>query len=164
MVICSAASAAAGARVHNSMMDASWSHIASFRCAAGFGCYRGLADIDQASPIKLGLRVAPWSDHRERCGTITKPIFNGAIRSRGLAHARNSRHAYPPRRYHAAVRRTARATPYVPPPARGGARVVRFFLGTAACSRDRSPRELMCKSADGVLARHAVNVFCPRVV
>ena len=30
-------------------------HIASFRCDAEFGRYRGKADIDQAAPIKLGL-------------------------------------------------------------------------------------------------------------
>jgi hypothetical protein len=30
-------------------------HIASFRCAAEFGRYRGIADIDQAAPIKLDL-------------------------------------------------------------------------------------------------------------
>src|SRR5216684_3325657 len=28
-------------------------HIASFRCAAEFGRYRGIADIDRAAPIKL---------------------------------------------------------------------------------------------------------------
>jgi hypothetical protein len=32
-------------------------HIASFRCAAGFGRYRAIADIDQAAPIKIGLRL-----------------------------------------------------------------------------------------------------------
>jgi hypothetical protein len=32
----------------------SW-HIASFRCDAEFGRYRGKADIDQAAPIKLDL-------------------------------------------------------------------------------------------------------------
>ena len=30
-------------------------HIASFRCDTGFGRYRGMADIDQAAPIKLDL-------------------------------------------------------------------------------------------------------------
>jgi hypothetical protein len=30
-------------------------HIASFRCAAEFGCYRGITDIGQAAPIKLSL-------------------------------------------------------------------------------------------------------------
>jgi hypothetical protein len=30
-------------------------HIASFRCAAEFGRNRGIADIDQAAPIKLDL-------------------------------------------------------------------------------------------------------------
>src|SRR6267142_531813 len=110
------------------MMDASWWHIASFRCAAGFGCYRGLADIDQASPIKLGLRVAPWSDHRERRGTITKPIFNGAIRPRGLAHARNSRATLVPRGVIMRLFGGRRAPrPMSLPPTRGGARVVRFF-------------------------------------
>src|SRR6267142_5056036 len=121
------------------MMDASWWHIASFRCAAGFGCYRGLADIDQASPIKLGLRVAPWSDHRERCGTITKPIFNGAIRSRDLAHARNSRATLVPRGVIMRLfggRRAPRPMSLLP--ARGGARVVRFFLGVAARLQPRS--------------------------
>jgi hypothetical protein len=32
----------------------SW-HIASFRCDADFGRYRGIADIDQAAPINLDL-------------------------------------------------------------------------------------------------------------
>jgi hypothetical protein len=32
----------------------SW-HIASFRCVAELGCYRGIADIDQAAPIQLDL-------------------------------------------------------------------------------------------------------------
>jgi hypothetical protein len=30
-------------------------HIASFRCDADFGRYRGIADIDQAAPINLDL-------------------------------------------------------------------------------------------------------------
>jgi hypothetical protein len=30
-------------------------HIASFRCEAEFVRYRGVADIDQATPIKLDL-------------------------------------------------------------------------------------------------------------
>jgi hypothetical protein len=30
-------------------------HIASFRCAAEFGCYRDIADIDQTAPTKLNL-------------------------------------------------------------------------------------------------------------
>jgi hypothetical protein len=30
-------------------------HIASSRCAAEFGRYRGIADIDQAAPINLDL-------------------------------------------------------------------------------------------------------------
>jgi hypothetical protein len=30
-------------------------HIASFRCDAKFGRYRGKADIDQVAPIKLDL-------------------------------------------------------------------------------------------------------------
>jgi hypothetical protein len=30
-------------------------HIASFRCAAEFGRYRGIADIDHAALIKLDL-------------------------------------------------------------------------------------------------------------
>jgi hypothetical protein len=30
-------------------------HIASFRCAAEFGCYRGIADIDKAASIYLEL-------------------------------------------------------------------------------------------------------------
>ena len=30
-------------------------HIASFRCAAEFGRYWGIADVDQAAPIKLDL-------------------------------------------------------------------------------------------------------------
>jgi hypothetical protein len=32
----------------------SW-HIATFRCAAEFGRNRGIADIEQAAPIKLDL-------------------------------------------------------------------------------------------------------------
>jgi hypothetical protein len=32
----------------------SW-HIASFRCPAEFGRYRGIADIDQTAPIKPDL-------------------------------------------------------------------------------------------------------------
>jgi hypothetical protein len=35
-------------------MSALW-HIASFRCAAEFGRYWGIADVDQAAPIKLDL-------------------------------------------------------------------------------------------------------------
>jgi hypothetical protein len=35
--------------------DVAYWHIASFRCAAEFGRYRRIADIDQASPIKLDL-------------------------------------------------------------------------------------------------------------
>jgi hypothetical protein len=31
--------------------------IATFRCTAEFGRYRGIADVDQAAPIKLDLRV-----------------------------------------------------------------------------------------------------------
>jgi hypothetical protein len=30
-------------------------HIASFRCDAEFGRYRGIADIDENAPIKLDL-------------------------------------------------------------------------------------------------------------
>jgi len=30
-------------------------HIATFRCAAEFGRYRGIADIEQAVPIKFDL-------------------------------------------------------------------------------------------------------------
>jgi hypothetical protein len=34
-------------------------HIASFRCAAEFGRYPGIADIEQAAAIKLDLEYAP---------------------------------------------------------------------------------------------------------
>ena len=34
-------------------------HIASFRGAAEFGRYRGIADIDQAAPIKFDLSTCP---------------------------------------------------------------------------------------------------------
>ena len=34
-------------------------HIATFRCTAEFGRYRGIADIDQAAPIKLDYECAP---------------------------------------------------------------------------------------------------------
>src|SRR5450759_1999014 len=41
--------------ISNHRCDGSYWHIASFRCAAEFGRYRGIADIDQAAPIKLDL-------------------------------------------------------------------------------------------------------------
>lgn len=35
--------------------DVDFWHIATFRCAAEFGRYPGMMDIDQAAPIKLDL-------------------------------------------------------------------------------------------------------------
>jgi hypothetical protein len=37
------------------LADFRYWHIASIRCAAEFGRSRGIADIDQAAPIKLDL-------------------------------------------------------------------------------------------------------------
>jgi len=41
------------ARWSNRRADVRLWHIATFRCAAEFGRYRGIADIEQAAPIKL---------------------------------------------------------------------------------------------------------------
>jgi len=50
-IICRAGTALLLARSRN---DRLW-HIASFRCDAEVGYYRGIADIDQAAPITLDL-------------------------------------------------------------------------------------------------------------
>jgi len=42
--------------------DRSW-HIATFRCAAEFDRYRGIADIEQAAPITRDHEDTPW-DHQ----------------------------------------------------------------------------------------------------
>jgi hypothetical protein len=40
---------------HNANANVGYWHIASYRCGAEFGRYQGIADIDQAAPIKLDL-------------------------------------------------------------------------------------------------------------
>jgi len=44
-------------RISSQRSYAGFWHIASFRCDAEFGRYRAIADIDQAAPINLDLRV-----------------------------------------------------------------------------------------------------------
>jgi len=44
-----------------SLCNGRYWQIASFRCDADFGRYRGIADIDQAAPINLDLRVRTLS-------------------------------------------------------------------------------------------------------
>jgi hypothetical protein len=71
-------------------------------------------------------------DNREQHGTITKPLFNGAISSPRLVTLGTAATPYPSRRYHAAVQRTTCATPYVPPPCRGGRASSDFFGNNGA--------------------------------
>jgi hypothetical protein len=49
-------------RVGKSGQIRKW-HIASFRCAAEFGRYRGIADIEKAAPIKPDLSVRALARH-----------------------------------------------------------------------------------------------------
>jgi hypothetical protein len=42
-------------RVNLPRRNVGYWHVATFRCAAGFGRYRGMAAIEQAAPSKFGI-------------------------------------------------------------------------------------------------------------
>jgi hypothetical protein len=113
--------------------------VTSLRCAAGFGRYRGMADIDQATSISSAYEYALCLDRREPRGTVTKPLFNGAIGSLRLDRAQNSRATLVPRGVIMRLfggRRVPRPMSLLP--ARGGRAPSAFFLGVAACPQPRS--------------------------
>ena len=48
--------------------------IATFRGAAAFGRYRGIADIEEAVPIKLGLWVRALATFRRKIGALGRVV------------------------------------------------------------------------------------------